>query len=197
MRAVRFHDRRDIRVEDVAEPPAPRGHEILVQPRWCGICGTDLHEYVAGPIVTPVEPHALTGAQLPQILGHELSADVLAFGSEVTKVSVGDRISVMPIVFCGSCYFCRRGLNHLCQEMGCFGLSWDWGGLAGLGVIESYQAWRLPDEVSYEQGALVEPAAVAEWGVKQAGVGPGDTVLVAGAGPIGALTVLAAQAAGA
>ena len=64
-------------------------------------------------------------------------------------------------------------------------------------VVESYQAWRLPDEVSYEQGALVEPAAVAEWGVAQAGVRPGDRVLVTGAGPIGALAVLAARAAGA
>src|SRR4051795_710215 len=106
MRAVRFHDRRDIRVDDVPEPVEPQGHEILVRPRWCGICGTDLHEYVAGPIVTPAEPHPLTGAELPQILGHELSADVVAVGSEVTNVAAGDRVSIMPLVFCGRCYFC-------------------------------------------------------------------------------------------
>ncbi|HVX34267.1 MAG TPA: 2,3-butanediol dehydrogenase [Solirubrobacterales bacterium] len=198
MRAARYYGAKDIRVEEVAEPNGDLGPtQVLIAPRQVGICGTDLHEYVAGPIVTPAEPHPLTGAELPQILGHELSADVVAVGAEVTNVVPGDRISVMPLVFCGKCYFCRRGLNHLCVEMGCFGLSWDWGGMAGLGVVESYQAWPLPDEVSYEQGALVEPGAVAEWGVKQAGVGPGDTVLVAGAGPIGALTVLAAQAAGA
>ncbi|MBS1844840.1 MAG: 2,3-butanediol dehydrogenase [Actinobacteria bacterium] len=198
MKAARYHGVMDIRVEEVEEPTGDLGPtQVLIRPRWCGICGTDLHEYVAGPIVTPVDPHPLTGAQLPQILGHELSADVVAVGSEVTNVAPGDRISVMPLVFCGTCYFCRRGLNHLCQTMGCFGLSWDWGGLAGLGVVESYQAWRLPDEVSYEQGALVEPAAVAEWGVAQGGVRPGDRVLVTGAGPIGALAVLAARAAGA
>jgi (R,R)-butanediol dehydrogenase/meso-butanediol dehydrogenase/diacetyl reductase len=134
---------------------------------------------------------------LPQILGHELSADVVAVGATVDNVAPGDRISVMPLVYCGACYFCRRGLNHLCERMGCFGLSWEWGGLANAAVVESYQAWRLPEEVSYEQGALVEPAAVAEWGVAQAGVRPGDRVLVTGAGPIGALAVLAAQAAGA
>jgi (R,R)-butanediol dehydrogenase/meso-butanediol dehydrogenase/diacetyl reductase len=198
MRAARYYGVKDIRVEEVPEPNGDlRPTQVLIAPRTCGICGTDLHEYVAGPIVTPIEPHPLTGAQLPQILGHELSADVLAIGAEVTNVAVGDRVSVMPLVYCGHCYFCRRGLNHLCVEMGCFGLSWDWGGLAGLGVVESYQAWRLPDELSYEQGALVEPAAVAAWGIEQGGVRPGDTVLVTGAGPIGALAVLAARAAGA
>jgi (R,R)-butanediol dehydrogenase / meso-butanediol dehydrogenase / diacetyl reductase len=198
VRAARYYGVKDIRVEEIPEPNgdlAPT--QVLIKPRWCGICGTDLHEYMAGPIVTPAEPHPLTGAQLPQILGHELSADVLAIGAEVTNVAVGDRVSIMPLVSCGRCYFCRRGLNHLCVEMGCFGLSWEWGGLGELGVCESYQAWRLPDEVSYEQGAMVEPAAVAEWGVAQGGVRPGDRVLVTGAGPIGALAVLAAQAAGA
>ncbi len=198
MRAARFYGVKDIRVEEVAEPDGELGPtQVLIRPRWCGICGTDLHEYVAGPIVTPAEPHPLTGATLPQILGHELSADVVAVGDEVTNVAPGDRVSVMPLVFCGRCYFCRRGLNHLCERMGCFGLSWEWGGLSELGVVESYQAWRLPDEVSYEQGALVEPAAVAAWGIEQGGVRPGDSVLVAGAGPIGALAVLAARAAGA
>lgn len=198
MRAARYHGVKDIRVEEVSEPDGDLGPtQVLIAPRWCGICGTDLHEYVAGPIVTPAEPHPLTGAVLPQILGHELSADVVAVGDEVTNVAPGDRISVMPLVFCGRCYFCRRGLNHLCERMGCFGLSWRWGGLSGLGVVESYQAWPLPDEVSYEQGALVEPAAVAAWGIEQGGVRPGDRVLVTGAGPIGALAVLAAQAAGA
>jgi (R,R)-butanediol dehydrogenase/meso-butanediol dehydrogenase/diacetyl reductase len=67
MRAARFYAARDIRIEDVPEPDgalAPR--QVLVRPRWCGICGTDLHEYIAGPIVTPAQPHALTGATLPR-----------------------------------------------------------------------------------------------------------------------------------
>jgi (R,R)-butanediol dehydrogenase / meso-butanediol dehydrogenase / diacetyl reductase len=199
VKAARYYGVKDIRIEDVPEPDGDRlgATQVLIRPRSCGICGTDLHEYVAGPIVTPSDPHPLTGAQLPQILGHELSADVVAVGSEVTNVAPGDRVSIMPLVFCGSCYFCRRGLNHLCERMGCFGLSWDWGGLANEAVVESYQAWPLPDSVSYEQGALVEPAAVAEWGVARAGVRPGDRVLVTGAGPIGALAVLASLAAGA
>src|SRR4051794_11663522 len=104
MRAALFHAAQDIRVQDVPEPDGDLGaHQVLVQPRWCGICGTDLHEYLAGPIVTPATPHALTGATLPQILGHEFSADVAAVGSAVTKVAVGDRISVMPLAYCGTC----------------------------------------------------------------------------------------------
>ena len=90
MRALRFHAARDLRIEDVAEPGPPGPTQVTVAPRWCGICGTDLHEYVAGPIVTPVEPHPLTGAQNPQILGHEFAGDVVATGPGVTSVSEGD-----------------------------------------------------------------------------------------------------------
>ena len=71
MRALRFHSAEDIRIEDVAEPSAPGTGEVMVRVATCGICGTDLHEYAAGPIVTPSEPHPLNGAQNPQILGHE------------------------------------------------------------------------------------------------------------------------------
>jgi (R,R)-butanediol dehydrogenase/meso-butanediol dehydrogenase/diacetyl reductase len=179
MRAVRFHGARDIRVEQVGEPGEPGPHELLIRPRLCGICGTDLHEYLAGPIVTPSEPHPLTGAQNPQILGH------------------GDRVSVMPLAYCGACYFCVRGENHLCVRMGCFGLSWAWGGLGELAIVNEYQVAVLPASLSYAQGALIEPAAVAAYGVERGGVRPGDSVLVTGAGPIGALAVLAAKAAGA
>lgn len=198
MRAAVYHAAKDIRIEQVPEPDGRLGPtEVLVRPRQVGICGTDLHEYLAGPIVTPVEPHPLNGAQLPQILGHEFSADVEGVGADVTRVAVGDRVSIMPLAWCGTCHFCRRGLNHLCERMACVGLSWDWGGLASLAVVEEYQAWTLPDELTYDQGALVEPGAVAAYGVACGGVAAGDAVLVTGAGPIGALSVLAAQAAGA
>jgi (R,R)-butanediol dehydrogenase / meso-butanediol dehydrogenase / diacetyl reductase len=198
MRAVRFHAARDIRVEDVPEPSGDLGaQELLVRPRLTGICGTDLHEYLAGPIVTPVDPHPLTGARNPQILGHEFSADVVATGAGVRNAKPGDRVTIMPLAYCGECYFCRRGLNHLCEAMGCVGLSWAWGGLAEAAVVLDYQVAVLPDELSYEQGALVEPAAVAAYGIARGQVHAGDRVLITGAGPIGALAVLCAQAAGA
>jgi len=197
VRALRFHAARDLRIEDVAEPAGPGAGEVVVRVETCGICGTDLHEYVAGPIVTPVEPHPLTGAQNPQILGHEFSGEVVAVGSAVSSVREGDRVAIMPLAYCGSCAYCRRGLQHLCATMGCVGLSHAWGGMGALATVAEYQVVRLPDAVSYEQGALIEPTAVAAYGVERAGVQPGDRVLVTGAGPIGALAALCAHGAGA
>lgn len=197
MRAAVFHDAKDIRVENVAEPTSVGPHEVRLKPYWCGICGTDLHEYAVGPIVIPTEPHPLNGSTAPQILGHEFSGEVLEVGAEVTSVRVGDRVSVMPLLFCGSCYFCRRGLNHLCTSMACVGLSDAWGGIAEQCVVPESKVARLPDSMSDIQGALVEPTAVAAYGVDRAGVRPGDTVLVTGLGPIGALASLYAASLGA
>jgi (R,R)-butanediol dehydrogenase/meso-butanediol dehydrogenase/diacetyl reductase len=197
LRALRFHAARDLRIEEVPEPPEPGPDEVVVRVVTCGICGTDLHEYIAGPIVTPFEPHPLTGAQNPQILGHEFAGDVLAVGAGVTRVSDGDRVAIMPLAYCGQCAYCRRGLQHLCVTMACVGLSHAWGGMAELAKVAEYQVVPLPDGVTYRQGALIEPTAVAAYGVERAGVGPGDQVLVTGAGPIGALAALCARSAGA
>lgn len=197
MRALRFHAARDLRVEDVPEPGPPRRGEVTVRVAAVGICGTDLHEYVAGPIVTSAEPHPLTGARNPQILGHEFSGDVVAVGEGVTRVRAGDRVAIMPLAYCGTCPYCVRGLQHLCATMGCVGLSHPWGGMAELATVSEYMVVPLPDAVSYLQGALIEPTAVAAYGVERAGVQPGEKVLVTGAGPIGALAALCARAAGA
>lgn len=197
MRAAVFHGAHDVRVEEVGEPAGPAPGEVMLRPSWCGICGTDLHEYAMGPIVIPNAPHALNGSRLPQILGHEFSAEVLEVGNDVTNVAVGQRVSVMPLLFCGQCYYCRRGLNHLCVSMACVGLSCGSGGLAELAVVPATHVSVLPDEVTDLQGALVEPAAVAAYGVDTAKVGSGDTVLITGAGPIGALAALYAAASGA
>jgi (R,R)-butanediol dehydrogenase / meso-butanediol dehydrogenase / diacetyl reductase len=197
MRAAVFHGDHDIRVEEVPAPASPGRGEVLLRPYWCGICGTDLHEYAMGPIVIPAAPHPLNNSQLPQILGHEFSAEVAEVGAGVTEVAAGQRVSVMPLLYCGTCYYCRRGLNHLCVSMACVGLSFGWGGIAELAIVPASHVSVLPDEVSDLQGALVEPAAVAAYGVDTAGVRPGDTVLVTGAGPIGALAALYAAALGA
>jgi (R,R)-butanediol dehydrogenase/meso-butanediol dehydrogenase/diacetyl reductase len=197
VKAVRYYGRKDIRVETVAEPKEMGANQLLVKPLWTGICGTDLHEYVAGPIVTPASPHVFTAATLPQILGHEFSAEVLDVGHDVTHVRRGDRISVQPLVMPMNDYYSRRGLNHLSEKMGCVGLSWAWGGMSDLAVINDYNAIKVPASVSDEEAAMIEPAAVALYAVDRGGVQAGSTVLIAGAGPIGALTILCAHAAGA
>jgi len=190
MKAAVFHAARDLRVEDVPAPTGVGSREVLARPYWCGICGTDLHEYAMGPIVTPATPHPLNGAVLPQILGHELSAEVIEVGAEVTHVKVGDRVSAMPLLVDNECYYCRRGLNHLCMKMACVGLSYAWGGIAELAVLPESILTVLPDAVSELQGALIEPAAVAAYGVDTGQLSPGDSVLITGAGPIGALAAL-------
>jgi (R,R)-butanediol dehydrogenase/meso-butanediol dehydrogenase/diacetyl reductase len=197
MRAAVYHSKHDIRVEDVPEPGALGPREVRIRPYLCGICGTDLHEYAAGPIVIPTEPHPLSGAAAPQILGHEFAGEVLEAGSEVTVARAGDRVSVMPLVYCGHCYYCLRGLNHLCPQMACTGLSWQGGGISEQVVVPDYQVAPLPDPVSNVQGALIEPATVAAYGVDRTGLRAGDTILITGAGPIGALSALYAHAAGA
>jgi len=197
VKAAVFYGDHDIRVEQVDDPASPGPGEVLLRPLWCGICGTDLHEYAVGPIVIPEQPHRLNGSQLPQVLGHEFSGEVLEVGAGVTHVRPGQRVSVMPLLFCGTCYYCRRGLNHLCASMACIGLSYEWGGIAERAVVPATHVTPLPDTMSDLQGALVEPTAVAAYGVDVAGVRPGDLVLVTGAGPIGALASLYAASLGA
>ena len=197
MKAVVFHGRNDIRVQDIPEPDGPKPGEVVVRPLWCGICGTDLHEYTSGPIVTATEAHPLTGVTIPQVLGHEFSAVVEDVGSGVSSVVVGDRVSIMPLIFCGTCDMCRLGQNHMCRTMACTGLSSPTGGLAELAVVHEYQLAVLPDQVTDVQGAAVEPAAVALYGVERARFPAGGRILIAGAGPIGGLAAMAASALGA
>ena len=197
MKAAVFHAAHDIRVEDVPVPRVKSADDVLIEVAWSGICGTDLHEYTSGPIVTPVQPHPLTGATLPQVLGHEFSGRVAEVGDDVHDVRVGDRVAIMPAIVCGRCYMCRRGMGHLCERFACTGLSAETGALSQFAVVKEYQVSRLPDSLSDEAGALIEPAAVAAYGVDRAGVDGGDIVLVTGAGPVGCLSALYASAVGA
>ena len=197
MKAARFHGQKDIRIEEVPTPGSPLADEVAVEVLYCGICGTDLHEYVVGAIVTPTKPHPLTGVTNPQILGHEFSARVLEIGRDVRDVKVGDRVSIMPAIVCGRCIPCRTGRGHLCLLFACTGLSAPTGGLGEIAILKEYQVAKLPDSISDQAGALVEPAAVAAYGVARVGVTGGDIVFVSGAGPIGALSALYANAIGA
>lgn len=197
MRALRFHSAHQLAVEKVPEPGPPGPGEVLLKPLMCGICGTDLHEYTNGPIVTPASPHPLTGAELPQIMGHEFAAVVAETGPDVTHVRDGDLCTVMPLISCGRCHECVRGQGHLCRTMACTGLSSAWGGLADLAIVAAQQVVPAAETMTAQQAALIEPAAVAAYGVDRGRLQPGHTVLITGAGPIGSLAVIYALAAGA
>ena len=198
MKAARFHGQHDLRVEDVQEASDKLGpREVLVRNDLCGICGTDLHEYAAGPIFVPKGTHPYSGAAMPMILGHEFGGKVIAIGSAVDGVAVGDRVSIMPHVAPAKDFYGRRGLRQLSDNLAVIGLSWPWGGMAEHAVVNDYNAVPISDDLSNEQSALIEPVAVVVHAAERGGIRPGASVLVTGAGPIGQLQVMAARAAGA
>jgi (R,R)-butanediol dehydrogenase/meso-butanediol dehydrogenase/diacetyl reductase len=197
VKALRLLGLRRLEVTDVESPGEPGPRELVLRNRLCGICGTDLHEYADGPRLVTAAPHALTGAQLPQILGHEFSGEVVATGRDVTAARVGDRVCVMPLFFCGACPACVAGRQQICTRLGAVGYNWPWGGMGEYATVAEHQVARLPDSMTDAQGALVEPTAVAIHAVSSAPVRLGDSVLVTGGGPIGQLVALSCLAAGA
>ncbi|MBC8253817.1 MAG: alcohol dehydrogenase catalytic domain-containing protein, partial [Ardenticatenia bacterium] len=198
MKAAVWHGRRDIRIEDVPEPPSPPEGQVKVKVAWCGICGTDLHEYLGGPLYVPVdEPHPLTGVQAPVILGHEMSGDVVEVGPGVTQVKAGDRVALCPIIGCLECRWCKSGLMGLCPNIAFLGISWHGGGFAQYVNVHDYMCYQLPLEVSYEVGALVEPFAATYRAVKRTQVKPEETVVIVGTGPIGLMALQSAHIHGA
>ncbi|HEX5118505.1 MAG TPA: zinc-binding dehydrogenase [Pseudonocardiaceae bacterium] len=196
MKAVRLYGASDIRVDQVPDAPEPGPGDAAVAPLWSGICGTDVKEFTGHGGSVARQPHPLTGAGLPLVLGHEFSAQVTALGPGVDGVDVGDEVAIMPLQHCGQCLACLRGEYTHCVVKAWTGLSSPWGGFGERVLVHSYQLTPLRG-ISPQAGAVIEPAAVAVHAVRRAHVGPGDTVFVAGAGAIGVLTVLAARALGA
>lgn len=197
MKVARWHGVKDIRVEDVGEP-SPGAGEVKVKVAWTGICGSDLHEYLAGPIFVPVDhDHPLSHDKAPITMGHEYCGTVTEIGEGVADLAVGDRVAIEPIFACGTCAACRDGKYNLCDSLGFVGLSGGHGGFAAFSVVPARMVHKMPDSLSMEQGALVEPAAVALHAVRLSKIRAGDTAAVFGAGPIGLLVVEALRVAGA
>lgn len=197
MKAAVWHGRRDIRIEQFPDPPPPGKNEIRIMVDWCGICGTDLEEYVNGPLYIPVEhPDELTGRKAPMVIGHELVGTVAEIGSSVAEFRVGDRVAPDTLLFCGNCWYCSRHLVHLCRKLAILGLMTD-GGCAEYVNAPTYMCFKLPASMPSETGAIAEPAAVAVRAVRTGGVKPGDTVAIVGGGTIGLLCLQVAHLAGA
>lgn len=197
MKAARWYKAKDIRVEEVEEP-SPGPGQVKIKVRWTGICGSDLHEYAAGPIFVPVKtPHPVSHDVAPIIMGHEFSGEVAEVGQGVTCVEVGHRVVVEPILACGKCDACRHGKYNLCDSLGFHGLSGGGGGFSAYTVVAERWVHKMPEGLSFEQGALVEPAAVALHAVRISSFKAGGTAAVFGAGPIGLLLIEALKVAGA
>lgn len=183
MRAAVYHGPNKVEIADVPEP-APAPGTVKLEVGYNGICGTDLHEYYAGPIFIPTEPHPLTGRELPLVLGHEFSGVITEVGAGVTGWAEGDRVAVEPIYKCGHCAPCRAGNYNVCAQIGFHGLMSD-GGMAEYTVVPAGMLHRLPDNVSLQLGALVEPMSVAYHAATLGDPRADGTAMVFGAGPIG------------
>ncbi|WP_323706116.1 2,3-butanediol dehydrogenase [Mammaliicoccus sciuri] len=192
MRAAVWYGKKDVRVEERKSKDL-KDNEVKVKVAWAGICGTDLHEYLEGPIfISTDKPDPFLGQKAPVTLGHEFAGIVDDIGSKVTKFNKGDRVVINPTVS-----------NHEKEEnidlydgYSFIGLGSD-GGFAEFTNVPEENVYELPDNVSDKEGALVEPTAVAVQAIKEGNVLFGDTVAIFGAGPIGLLTIIAAKAAGA
>ncbi len=195
MKAAVWYGRRDVRIRDMPESPPGEGF-VKAKVSWCGICGTDLHEYEAGPIMISMDPHPITGMKPPIILGHEFSGTVVECGPGVTDPKPGDRIVTNTLYTCGSCYWCRKGLYSTCRYVGGIGIV-SHGAFAEYVNVKASQCYVIPSDVTDEAAALVEPMAAAVHAVRKGRILVGDTVAVIGAGPIGLMAVQAARASGA
>lgn len=196
MKAARFHGREDIRVEDIPEP-VTRPDTVKVAVDWCGICGSDLHEYLEGPIFVPPagSPHPLTGETAPIVMGHEFAGRITEVGPGVVGLHEGDPVAVEPYHTCGECPPCRAGHYNVCQKLGFIGLSGGGGGFSEYVVVDArrvHPIGALPTDL----GALVEPLAVAYHAVRLSEADEGHSAVVFGAGPIGLVTIAALRAAG-
>lgn len=182
MKAAVLEGPEKITVRDIPSP-SPDKHEVLIKVKCCGICGSDLGLYKMG-----------LGEN--RVMGHEFSGDIAEVGENVTNWSVGERVVVEPTLRCQECYWCEKKQYNLCNSYGNTGINRD-GGFAEYVTVPEYQLFKLPAEISYEEGALVEPSAVALRAIWKSHLKPGAKVAVFGCGTLGLLVLLWSKAVGA
>lgn len=187
MKAAVFHGKNDIRVEDV-EIKRPGPNEVLVKIEACGVCGTDLHIYEGAEGAAACVP--------PTILGHEFSGVVYEVGSDIKDFKPGDRVCVDPNDMCGSCYYCKIGKAHFCENMIGIGTTTH-GGFAEFCTVHEKQIYKIGDSLSFEEGAMAEPVACCLHGMDLTGVKTGDTAMLIGGGTIGLIMLQLAKLSGA
>lgn len=208
IKAARFYTHHDIRIESV---PAPQteDNEVLVAVAWGGICGTDLHEYVCGPLAIPKKdrPHTLTAGHVPVTLGHEFCGHVRdppagmkdANGNELQD---GTPVMVDPRLNCAHCHSCRSGSSQVCGKWGFLGLSGGGGGggFSDIAAVRADMLYVLPKDVPLDHAVLIEPLAVARHALTVSGVSIDSwknlSVLVIGGGPVGFATLCNLKAVG-
>jgi (R,R)-butanediol dehydrogenase/meso-butanediol dehydrogenase/diacetyl reductase len=187
MKAARWTGIDTIELGSIPEPSPGEG-EVMVEVRATGICGTDLTIYHGA---FPPER-----ARPPLVLGHEFSGTVAEIGKGVTGLKKEDPVVVDPLISCGTCYSCTEGFPHLCATLKLLGIDVN-GSFAQYVTASASRTYPMPREMSFVEGALVEPLSVAVHAVRRSALGVGDRALVIGGGPIGMLIALVCRSAGA
>jgi len=190
MKAAFLIEPEKIEIREV-EIPKPQKNEVLVKIKNVGICGTDKHIYKSGQL-------ALARVKLPFILGHECSGEVVDLGKDVMGIKIGDRVTVEPSNTCGICEFCKRGLYNMCVDYKPLGMPPDNQGVMAQYIAHRYdRCFLLPETISFEEGALIEPLAIVIHALNLTNFKIGDEVLILGAGSIGLLMLMLLKAIGA
>ncbi|RBP84559.1 2,3-butanediol dehydrogenase [Marinomonas rhizomae] len=188
MKAARFYDKGDIRIEDIPEPTVEPG-TVGIDVAWCGICGTDLHEFMEGPIFIPPcgHPHPISGESAPITMGHEFSGVVYAVGEGVEDIQVGQQVVVEPYIIADDVPTGPGENYHLSKNMNFIGLGGCGGGLSEKIAVKRRWVHPIANSIPLDQAALIEPLAVGYHAFVRSDAKAGDIALVGGGGPIGLL----------
>jgi 2-desacetyl-2-hydroxyethyl bacteriochlorophyllide A dehydrogenase len=190
MNALVLNGPRDLELRDLPDPGAPGPGQIRVDVKSVGVCGSDIHYFEHGRIGGFV-------VNDPMVLGHEAAGVIAAVGAGVQTLAPGDRVAMEPGVPCGTCRECRTGRYNLCKDVRFWATPPHDGALAGFVLHPAAMTYKLPDAMTLDEGALIEPLAVGVHSCNRGRVGPGSVVAINGAGPIGCVTLMAALAFGA
>jgi len=177
---------------DWPEPTIQDRHQALIEVKTCGICGSDVHYYEWPEEMSGQLSKSLT---FPRVLGHEVAGILKEVGKEVRDFKAGDRVVCETWGGCGLCYYCRLGRFNHCLYQKRIGQKMD-GGMAKYVVVPSVSLYKIPENLSYEDAAVIEPLGVALHGYERSHLKPGDDLAIIGPGPIGLLAAMIARAIG-
>ena len=196
MKAIVYRGNKNVNLETVSEPDVTPG-EVKISVDFCGICATDIEEYLYGPVfIDAYEPNKITGKMMPMITGHEITGTICELGVGVSDVSVGQRVVLNGVLYCENCQQCQSGDTTQCEGMAAVGFARD-GGLAEYLTWPADKVVVVPDNVSSKQAAFAEPASVAAHAVVKGKITAGQNVVIVGVGTVGILALQIAHTAGA
>lgn len=184
MKAILVKQANQLSYTDI-EKPEPGEHEVRVRVKAAGLCGSDFHIF-----------HGTYPAQYPLVQGHEFSGEIDAVSAGVRGWAVGQRVTADPNIYCHTCHYCLKDQENMCLNAQAIGVTRN-GAFAEYVLVPDTQLYELPDALSFEEGALIEPLACVIYGMKRLAMPFGSSAIVFGAGPMGLLLLLALKAGGA